>query len=187
MSIDRSGLFGAVAFFGALAGFWLFLQLIAPEPRERWGEVDPDISRDLAALEAWDGRCRLADPETRAQIEAGARVFDADAVACLVPADLFEGGWERRSQDEKAELLELLGAHYVLSGDERLLDLEICSIEPILREPVFYDIGLKMRQVSIQPMRYALEQPDPLERGDALRRFFDCPEWTLEQRLNALD
>ena len=41
--------------------------------------------------------------------------------------------------------------------------------------------------VSMQPMRYALEQPDPLERGDALRRFFDCPEWTLEQRLSVKD
>lgn len=187
MSIDRSGILGALGFFGTLAGFWLLLQLFAPEPRERWGEVDPEIDRDLAALQAWDGRCALDEPATRAQIEAGARVFDAEAVACLVPPDLFDGGWQRRSQDEKAELLELLGAHYVLSGDERLLDLEICSIEPILREPVYYDIGLKMGKISIQPMRYALEQPDPLERGDALRRFFDCPEWTLEQRLNALD
>lgn len=173
--------------FAVCYGVWVVWDIMTAEPRERWGEVDPEIWRAVQLVQSWDGTCDLADSKTRAKIEAGASVFHAGAIACLVPKDLFDGGWERRSNAEKAALLKLLGAHYVLSGDERLLDLDICTIRPGPRERAYFGLAIEMGEISMQPMRYALEQPDPLEEADARDRFFSCPEWTLEQRLNAED
>ncbi|MCI4646290.1 MAG: hypothetical protein MRY64_16030 [Hyphomonadaceae bacterium] len=179
--------FPALLILLALLGAWTFLDIIRAEPRETWGEVDPEIARAVEIIRSWDGRCDLEDPETRAKIEAGASVYHAGAIACLVPDDLFDGGWERRSNAEKAALLELLAAHYVLSGDERLLGLDICQIEPGPRDRAYFGLSRKMGKISIQPMRYALEQPDPLDELEARERFFACAEWTLEDRLSAGD
>ena len=177
----------ALAVFAVCYGVWVVWDIMTAEPRERWGEVDPEIWRAVQLVQSWDGTCDLENSKTRAKIEAGASVFHAGAIACLVPDDLFDGGWERRSNAEKAALLKLLAAHYILSGDDRLLDLDICQIQPHPRDMAYFGLSFDMGQISIQPMRYALEQPDPIEAADAQDRFFDCPEWTIEDRLRAED
>lgn len=156
-------------------------------PLSSWGDVDPEILQDVETVLAWDGVCDLSDPVRRSQIEAGQRVFHTEAVACLVPQDVFEGGWERRSDAEKAALLELLGAYYVLSGDERVLELEVCAINELSRMDAEFDLGRNMRRVNIQPFHYALALPDAVVGGNARRRFFECPLITLEQRLRGSD
>ena len=180
---------GLVVVLVPLAAFcgWDIWQSLTAGPRERWGEVDPEIWQAVELVQTLDGTCDLEDPETRARIDAGASVFHAGAIACLVPEDLFEGGWDRRTNAEKADLLKLLAAHYILSGDERLLDLDICQIQPHPRDMAYFGLSFDMGTISIQPMRYALEQPDPIEAADAQDRFFDCPEWTIEDRLRAED
>ncbi|MEO0872568.1 MAG: hypothetical protein AAFY19_11545 [Pseudomonadota bacterium] len=158
-----------------------------PGPLDSWGDVDPEILADVEAVLAWDGECNLSDPAKRAQVEAGGRVFHAEAVACLVPKDICDGGWERRSEDEQAALLPLLGKHYVLSRDPRLLELGVCDIHPSKRISVPFDVDSSRRRVNIQPFHYALSLPDPLLAGEAIDRFFDCAEWSVERRLQYED
>lgn len=158
-----------------------------PGPLDSWGDVDPEILADVEAVLAWDGECDLSDPAKRAQIEAGGRVFHAEAVACLVPKDIFDGGWERRSEDEQAALLPLLGKHYILSRDPRLLELGVCDIHPSKRIRPEGDISREEFRVAIQPFHYIFSLPDALEAGDARRKFFECPEWSIERRLQHQD
>lgn len=66
----------------------------ASEP-EVWGDVDPVFTAALERYQAWSGECDMADPQTRAQIEAGVEIIRQDAMECALAAGLAGRDWGR--------------------------------------------------------------------------------------------
>lgn len=172
---------GILGFGAAALGVWVFT---TPEPQESWGEVDPAFLQALALYEAWDGSCDVDQPETRSKVEAGAKIFQGDAVACLLPDSIFDGRWRHMPEDARAALLPLLARHYAINHDERVLSLEICDILPALRVQARSEVRQDRHWITLQPHRYKFELPEPEADYAARDRFFACPDWTLEDYKN---
>ena len=148
---------------------------------EVWGDVDPAFTAALERYEAWSGECDMADPQTRAQIEAGVEIIRQDAMECALAAGLAGRDWQALSEAEQLELTPLIGRLYGLTGDRQYLDYELCHLD--------WSEWFRIRNETFDAFDWAGFQPTrqrahvPEQNADWLVELFHCRELTLEERL----
>ncbi len=150
----------------------------ASEP-EVWGDVDPAFTAALERYEAWSDECDMADPRTRAQVEAGVEIIRQDAMECALAAGLAGRDWEALSEAEQLELTPLIGRLYGLTGDRQYLDYELCHLDWSAKfriEDETFDVVL---EPAFGVMIRAGQAPE--EYGKRLIELFHCRQLTLEE------
>ena len=163
---------------------WLVTFLAACNPGDEtraWGDVDPAFTAALERYEAWSGECDMADPQTRAQIEAGVEIIRQDAMECALAAGLAGRDWQALPEAEQLELMPLIGRLYGLTGDRQYLDYEMCHLD----WSEWFRIRNETFDAVLEPAFgvMILRDEAPEAYTDRLTELFHCRQPTLEELL----
>ncbi len=148
---------------------------------QAWSDVDPAFTAALERYQAWSGECDMADPRTRAQIEAGVEIIRQDAMECALAAGLAGRDWEALSEAEQLELTPLIGRLYGLTGDRQYLDYELCHLDWSAKFHVETETFDAFDWAGFQPTRQRAHVPE--QNADWLVEIFHCRQPSLEELL----